>query len=57
LIKARGASVDGNEKWKPKMEVDEKEGWPHSFCFKHNVPVAEKALGYVEDIVNEDLKR
>lgn len=31
LIKARGQNGK-DEHWKPKMEVDEEEGWPHGFC-------------------------
>ncbi|KAF2106753.1 hypothetical protein BDV96DRAFT_674772 [Lophiotrema nucula] len=57
LIKARGGSGSGDDVWKPKMEVDEKEGWPHDFCVRHSVPVAERVYGYVEDIVKADLER
>lgn len=32
LIKIHGANGDDGEKWKPRMEVDEEEGWPHGFC-------------------------
>jgi hypothetical protein len=42
------------EKWKPKMEVDE-QGWPHAFCIKHSIPVAERVTGYIEDIVEQDM--
>lgn len=61
LMEARGTSApargessvedEGVEEWKPVMEVDEVEGWPHGFCIKHSVPVAEKVCGYVLDIV------
>ncbi|KAF1998935.1 hypothetical protein P154DRAFT_546637 [Amniculicola lignicola CBS 123094] len=56
LIKARGASADGSEKWKPKMEIDEEEGWPHDFCIRHSIPVAERVKGYIDDIVEADQK-
>lgn len=50
--------VDGmGESWKPIMEVDNQEGWPHGFCIKHGVPVAERVAGYVRDIVTQDMKR
>lgn len=54
-MKARGSTGASGEKWKPKMEVDEEEGWTHDFCIHQSVPVAERACGYVEDIVNQDL--
>lgn len=62
LIKARGRNggrgeEDGAEEWKPVMDVDEKEGWPHGFCIRHSVPVAERVYGYIRDIVERDLKR
>lgn len=65
LIKARGTvaggSVDGEEdeveEWKPVMEIDEDEGWPHGFCIKHSVPVAERVYGYVKGIVESDMRR
>ncbi|KAF2265457.1 hypothetical protein CC78DRAFT_493357 [Lojkania enalia] len=55
LIKARGMNGNEDEPWKPKMEVDEKEGWPHGFCIKHSIPVAERVRGYIEDIIEADL--
>lgn len=62
LIQTRGRQaaqgvqeVDGfGENWKPIMEVDEREGFPHGFCLRHGVPVAEKAAQYVRDIVSRD---
>lgn len=42
------------DEWKPIMEIDEREGWPHGFCIRHGVPVAEKVAGYVWDIVAQD---
>lgn len=45
-----------DEPWKPKMEIDETHGWPHGFCIKHSIPVAERVCGYVEDIVQRDLE-
>jgi hypothetical protein len=54
LIKARGLNGKADEAWKPKMEVDEVEGWPHGFCIKHSIPVAERTVGYIEDIVQRD---
>lgn len=61
LIQARGRSAassvqetDGlGEDWKPIMEIDQ-EGFPHGFCLRHGVPVAEKAAQYVADIVSKD---
>lgn len=43
-----------DEDWKPIMEIDEREGFPHGFCLRHGVPVAEKAAQYVADIVGND---
>lgn len=63
LMKARGRAgdveeVEGlGENWKPVMEVDEKEGWPHGFCIAHGVPVAERVAGYVRGIVRQDVGR
>ena len=62
LIQTRGRQaaagvqeVDGfGENWKPIMEIDEREGFPHVFCMLHSVPVAEKAATYVADIVAKD---
>lgn len=62
LIRARGShansAYDGDEgdeeEWKPVMEIDEEEGWPHGFCIKHSVPVAERVHRYVLDIVAKD---
>ncbi|KAF2181869.1 hypothetical protein K469DRAFT_588844 [Zopfia rhizophila CBS 207.26] len=57
LIKVRGANEAGDvEEWKPKMEIDEEEGWVHGFCIS-NIPVAEKVKGYIDDIVGRDLER
>ena len=50
--------VEGQgENWKPVMEIDEREGWPHGFCIRHGVPVAEKVAGYVRAIVAQDMAR
>ncbi|KAF2730324.1 hypothetical protein EJ04DRAFT_515324 [Polyplosphaeria fusca] len=54
LIRARGRGLDGEE-WKPKMEVDETGEWPHGFCIRHGVPVAERVKDYVEEIVEGDV--
>lgn len=57
LIKARGrgTSDESDEvEWKPCMEIDEEEGWPHGFCIKHSVPVAGRVFGYVSDIIEKD---
>jgi len=55
LIKARGSMAENDvEEWKPKMEVDEEQGWPHSFCIKHSIPVAERVLTYLQDIIAKD---
>lgn len=58
LIRARGrGSVEQvGEEWKPIMEIDERENWPHGFCINHSVPVAEKVAGYVRDIVEQDMQ-
>lgn len=56
LIRARGrGSVEVGEEWKPIMEIDEREDWPHGFCLNHSVPVAEKVAGYVRDIIAQDM--
>jgi pimeloyl-ACP methyl ester carboxylesterase len=63
LIRTRGRvsygdvdEVEGmGENWKPIMEIDEREGWPHGFCIRHGVPVAEKVAGYVKSIVRQDM--
>lgn len=50
--------VEGmGESWKPVMEVDEREGWPHGFCIDHSVPVAEKVAGYVRGMVARESRR
>jgi hypothetical protein len=50
--------VEGmGENWKPAMEIDDREGWPHGFCIKHGVPVAEKVAGYIRGIVAQDAQR
>ncbi|KAI8940740.1 hypothetical protein NX059_002005 [Plenodomus lindquistii] len=49
-----GFYAGGVEEWKPIMETDEREGWPHGFCIRHGVPVAEKVAGWVRDIVRQD---
>lgn len=67
LIRTRGRFSYGGEEveetegvgenWKPVMEVDDREGWPHGFCIRHGVPVAERVAGYVRGIVARDQKR
>lgn len=65
LIRTRGRYSAGNvqevdglgEDWKPVMEVDEREGWPHGFCIAHSVPVAERVAGYVRGMVARDTER
>lgn len=64
LIRTRGrfsygdeVDVEGPESWKPVMQVDETEGWVHSFCIRHGVPVAERVAGYVRGIVERDMRR
>ncbi|KAF2637702.1 hypothetical protein P280DRAFT_457286 [Massarina eburnea CBS 473.64] len=58
LIRLRGRMRDGGgkegvvEEWKPVMDIDEEEGWPHGFCIKHSVPVAERVVDYVKEIVD-----
>jgi hypothetical protein len=47
----------GEDSWKPIMEIDEREGWPHGFCIRHGVPVAERVAGYVKSIVAQDARR
>lgn len=63
LIRTRGrysaggvqeVEVVGEDAWKPVMEVDERGEWPHGFCIRHSVPVAEKVAGYVRGIVEMD---
>lgn len=58
---SRGDGVDEiegqGENWKPIMEIDEREGWPHGFCIRHGVPVAERVAGYVKTIVAQDMAR
>lgn len=62
LIRTRGRYSAGDvqevegmgEDWKPVMEIDEREGWPHGFCIAHGVPVAERVAGYVRGIVAKD---
>jgi hypothetical protein len=56
LIRERGMNSEG-EDWKPMMEVDEEEGWPHGFCIRHSIPVAERVKGYIDDIVLRDSRR
>ena len=54
LIQARGRQAASGEDWKPIMEIDEREDFPHGFCLRHSVPVAEKAAQYIADIVAQD---
>ncbi|KAF2490421.1 hypothetical protein BU16DRAFT_530913 [Lophium mytilinum] len=55
LIRTRALKQDSeaDEAWKPKMEVNE-EGWPHAFCIRHSIPVAEKVAEYVRDTIRGD---
>ncbi|KAF2272334.1 uncharacterized protein EI97DRAFT_231583 [Westerdykella ornata] len=55
LIRLRGSQRNGSPDWLPRMEVDESEGWPHGFCIRHSIPVAERVCSYVRDIVERDL--
>lgn len=68
LIEARGRVVSSSdqdgcgegdvvEEWRPIMEIDEKEGWPHGFCIKHSIPVAERVAGYVKTILEKDFEK
>ncbi|KAF2474294.1 uncharacterized protein BDR25DRAFT_332396 [Lindgomyces ingoldianus] len=57
LIKVRGLSKHSDEDWKPIMEVDEVRGWPHGFCIKHSIPVAERVKMYIDDVIQSDLER
>lgn len=55
LIQARGKKAgDNTEQWRPVMEVDEREGWPHGFCIRHSVPVAERVGKYISEMVEAD---
>jgi len=54
LGRGRPEGAAGDDDWKPVMEVDEREGWPHGFCIRHGVPVAERAVAFVRDIVARD---
>jgi hypothetical protein len=53
LIQARARGY-GSEAWKPVMEIDETGEWPHGFCLRHSVPVAERTAQYVAEIVAAD---
>ncbi|KAF1940100.1 hypothetical protein EJ02DRAFT_456275 [Clathrospora elynae] len=65
LISTRGRfsygdveEVEGmGENWKPVMEIDEREGWPHGFCIQHGVPVAERVARWVREIVAQDMSK
>jgi pimeloyl-ACP methyl ester carboxylesterase len=46
--------LEGGEEWKPRMEIDEVEGWVHGFCIRDSVPVAERVAGYVKDVLEKD---
>lgn len=39
------------------MEVDEDEGWVHGFCIRQSVPVAERVVGYVQEMMGRDAER
>ena len=54
LIRLR-SNISGDETWRPKMEVDTEHGWPHGFCIRHSVPVAERVAGYIEEIIRVDI--
>lgn len=54
LIRERGRKRESRaaeDAWKPLMEVDVKEGWTHSFCIYQSVPVAERVVEYIEELV------
>lgn len=52
LMRIRGRlERDGDEAWKPIMEVDDEYGWPHGFCIRHSGQVASKVAGYITDII------
>jgi hypothetical protein len=46
--------LEGDEAWKPEMEVDMEYGWPHGFCIRHSGQVASKVSAYVKDIILGD---
>jgi hypothetical protein len=50
LMRIRGR-LEGDEAWKPEMEVDMDYGWPHGFCIRHSGQVASKVVAYVTDII------
>ncbi|KAF2446045.1 hypothetical protein P171DRAFT_251282 [Karstenula rhodostoma CBS 690.94] len=56
LIAARGRSRagEGDEAWKPVMEIDTSEGWEHGFCIRQSVHVAERVGGWVKEMVERD---
>ncbi|PVI07711.1 hypothetical protein DM02DRAFT_608793 [Periconia macrospinosa] len=63
LIAARAANPGNSGRIKdedgdgrPIMEIDELEGWPHGFCLKHSIPVAEHVAGYVKTVFEKDSK-
>jgi hypothetical protein len=53
LMRIRGR-LEGDEAWKPEMEVDMEYGWPHGFCIRHSGQVASKVAAYVKDIILGD---
>lgn len=66
LIRTRGRYSAGEgeedvdvvgEDWKPVMEIEERGEWPHAFCIRYSVPVAERVAGYVRGIVRRDAGR
>ncbi|KAL1304481.1 hypothetical protein AAFC00_003471 [Neodothiora populina] len=59
IIAARGAAMavssqgaTDNKDHRPLMEIDDS-GIPHGFCIKHNEPVAQKVLGYINHTIAE----
>lgn len=63
VIASRAYDEQNNkqERWRPRMEIQElKDGeeiWDHGFCIRHSMPVAEKCMEYIEEIVRLDIKR
>lgn len=64
LIAARGRAEytgdgggEGEDAWKPVMEIDTLEGWEHGFCIRQSVPVAERVGRWVSGILERDAGR
>ena len=57
LTRGRPSAYDAvSEAWKPKMLIDEA-GIPHSWCIRDSEEVAERTVGFLEEVIDADLAK